>query len=259
MGTNLFSVNVLLLCVVGFIAAIVDAIAGGGGILTLPAYLLFGIPPQMALGTNKFSGTACSLTSSYHYFKFGKTNTTLLKFLIPATFLGAVLGVTVVLRINQQTLRIVLIILIVTMGIYSLFSKNMGEKNHFQGINPSSIVLGCFFAFLLGFYDGFFGPGAGSFLLFLFIKIYHYDFLNASGNAKVLNFVSNITSLILFAIHGKIVYLYAVPVSFFMILGAITGTKIACSKGSKLIKPIFILISISIAIKLLFDYFSLLA
>jgi uncharacterized membrane protein YfcA len=258
MGTNLLSIKLLFLCLAGFIAAIVDAIAGGGGIISLPAYLLFGIPPQMALGTNKFSGTACSFTSSFHYFKFGKTYTPLLKFLIPATFLGAVLGVTVVLSINQQILRIVLIFLIVIMGIYSLFSKNMGELNHFQGINLKSIALGCAFAFLLGLYDGVFGPGAGSFLLFMFIKIYHFDFLNASGNAKVLNFVSNITSLTLFAIHGKIVYLYAVPVSAFMVLGAITGTKIACNKGSKLIKPLFILISIGIALKLLFDYLSLL-
>jgi uncharacterized membrane protein YfcA len=248
-------IKIILLCSAGYVAAIIDAIAGGGGLISLPAYLLFGIPPQMALGTNKFSGTASSLTSSYHYFRYGKTNSQLLKYLVPFSLLGSALGVFTVLRINQQTLRIILSSLIFSMGIYSLFSKKMGEKNSFTGLTTKNLFLGSFFAFLLGFYDGFFGPGAGSFLLFVFIKIYHYDFLNASGNAKVLNFISNIASLTLFAMNGKIVYLFAVPVSIFMILGAITGSKIAYSKGSKIIKPVFILMSLAIACKLFFDLY----
>lgn len=249
-------VKLLLLCFAGYFAAVVDAVAGGGGLISLPAYLLFGIPPQMALGTNKFSGTACSFTSSFHYFRYGKTNKKLLQWLIPFSFIGACLGVFTVLRINQQTLRIVLSSLIFLMGIYSLFSKKLGETNHFEGITTYSLIIGSFFALLLGFYDGFFGPGAGSFLLFLFVKVYRYDFLNASGNAKVLNFISNITSLALFVMNGKIVYLYAIPVSFFMVLGAMTGSKLAYHRGSKIIKPIFIAGSLGVAIKLLFDFFS---
>jgi uncharacterized membrane protein YfcA len=241
------------LCLAGFVAAIVDAIAGGGGLISLPAYLLFGVPPQYALGTNKFSGTASSLTSSYHYFRYGKTNSKLLKYLIPFSLLGSSLGVFTVLKINQQTLKIVLSCLILIMCIYSLFTKNLGKKNNFTGLSTSNLILGSFFAFLLGFYDGFFGPGAGSFLLFVFIKIYHYDFLNASGNAKVLNFISNISSLTLFALNGKIVYLYAIPVSLFMILGAMTGSKIAYRGGSKIIKPLFILISFGVLLKLIID------
>jgi uncharacterized membrane protein YfcA len=248
-------IKLLFLCFAGFVASIVDAIAGGGGIISLPAYLLFGIPPQMALGTNKFSGTASSLTSSYHYFRYGKTNNKLLKILIPFSLLGASLGVLTVLQINQHSLRIILSLLIFSMGIYSFFSKKMGNNNNFVGLTTSNLIYGSFFAFLLGFYDGFFGPGAGSFLLFVFIKIYRYDFLNASGNAKVLNFISNIASLTLFALNGKIVYLYAIPVSLFMVLGAITGSRIAYSKGSKIIKPLFILMSLVIACKLLFDFY----
>jgi len=248
-------VKLIFLCIAGYIAAIVDAIAGGGGLISLPAYLFFGIPPHMALGTNKFSGTACSFTSSYHYFRYGKTNGKLLRWLIPFSLLGACFGVFTVLRINQQTLRIVLSGLIFLIGIYSLFSKKLGETNHFQGVSTYNLLLGSFFALLIGFYDGFFGPGAGSFLLFLFVKIYRYDFLNASGNAKVLNFISNITSLTLFIVHGKIMYLYAVPVSFFMVLGAMTGSRIAYLRGTKIIKPIFVMMSLGIAIKLLFDFF----
>lgn len=241
------------MCLVGFTAAIVDSIAGGGGVITLPAYLAFGIPPQMSLGTNKFSGTASSLTSSLNYFRFGKINMSLLKYLIPFSLIGSALGVFTVLRIHQNTLRIVMIILIFFVGIYSLLSRRLGQKDHYKGYTLKTLLSGMFLAFSLGFYDGFFGPGTGSFLIFGLLKIYHFDFLNASGNSKMLNFISNITSLTLFAINGKIIYLYAIPVSIFMIFGAISGSKIAYKKGSRIIKPIFILMSLAVAIKLLFD------
>lgn len=243
-----------LLCVVGFFASMVDAIAGGGGIISLPAYLVFGIKPQMALGTNKFSGTASSLTSSFQYFRFRKTNFSLLKYLIPWSLLGSSLGVFVVLNIDQNKLRLILIVLIVSIGFYSLFSRKMGESNLYKGFSLRTLFWGSFFAFLLGFYDGFFGPGTGSFLLFLFVKLFHFDFLHATGNAKVLNFISNITSLFLFALNGKIVYLYAIPVSIFMIFGAICGSKIAFIQGVKIIKPLFVIMSIAIAIKLFLNY-----
>jgi len=241
------------LCLIGYIAAIVDSIAGGGGVITLPAYLAFGIPPQMSLGTNKFSGTASSLTSSFRYFRFGKINLSLLKYLIPFSLIGSALGVLTVLRIKQDTLRIVMIVLIFFVGIYSSFSKRLGQKDHYKGYTLKTLLGGILLAFFLGFYDGFFGPGTGSFLIFGLLKIYHFDFLNASGNSKMLNFTSNITSLTLFAIHGKIVYLYAIPVSLFMVFGAISGSKIAYKKGARIIKPIFILMTFAVVIKLLID------
>jgi uncharacterized membrane protein YfcA len=108
-------------------------------------------------------------------------------------------------------------------------------------------------ALALGFYDGFFGPGTGSFLIFGLISIYGFDFVKASGNAKFLNFISNITSLLLFAAHGQINYILGIPVAIFMIFGARVGTVMAINKGSKLIKPIFITMSLGVAVKMLYQ------
>lgn len=116
-------------------------------------------------------------------------------------------------------------------------------------------MYGCTIAFTLGFYDGFFGPGTGAFLIFLFIKVLGFDFTIASGNSKVLNFVSNITSLVLFAISGKIYFYVGIPMGLSMMAGARVGSKIAIKNGAKVIKPIFVTIAFALMVKLLFDMF----
>ncbi|GIM30446.1 UPF0721 transmembrane protein [Clostridium polyendosporum] len=246
-------INLLFLCIAGFIASFVDSIAGGGGLISVPAFMLFGLPPHIALGTNKFSATTASLTSSLKFIKSGKANLNLLKYIIPFTFIGAVLGVKAVLLIDQSFLTPLVMALVLLVGVYSLFSKNLGINNEYKGTTLKLIIIGIVFGFTIGFYDGFFGPGTGSFLLFGFVKIFKFDFVSANGNTKVLNFTSNIASLITFALEGKINYYYGIIVAIFMILGAILGTKAAISNGSKLIKPIFITMSLAVAVKMLIN------
>lgn len=250
-----FIIKLLILCSAGFLAALVDSIAGGGGLISLPAYLMAGVPPHLALGTNKFSSTAASCTSSLKFAKSGKVNFEILKFITPLTLVGAALGVTSVLQIDQNFLSALVLILILCVGIYSFFSKSIGIEDMFKGINKKNMLLGALLALSLGFYDGFFGPGTGSFLIFGLISIYGFDFVKASGNAKVLNFVSNITSLVMFGLHGQINYMLGIPVAIFMILGARIGTIIALKRGSKLIKPIFITMSLGVACKMLYQTF----
>ena len=244
--------KLIFLCAAGFAAACVDAIAGGGGIISLPAFLLAGVNPHMALGTNKFASTCSSCTSSIKYAQSGKVNFKLLKILVPFTFCGASLGVFCALSIKAEFLNKIVLIMLLFVGIYSLFSKTIGLKNNFKGITKHNISLGIILAFSLGFYDGFFGPGAGSFLIFGLIGIYGFDFINAGGNSKVLNFVSNVTSLILFAINGEIYYLYGIPAAVFMIFGARFGAKLALKKGAKLMKPVFVIMSLAVCAKLLY-------
>lgn len=250
-----FMLKLLLLCPAGFLAAFVDSIAGGGGLISLPAYLLAGVPPHLALGTNKFSSTAAACTSSLKFAKSGKVNFKMLKYTAPLTFIGAALGVISVLNVNQDFLYTLVLILILFVGLYSFFSKSIGLEDNFKGLNRKNIFLGAILALFLGFYDGFFGPGTGSFLIFGLITIFGFDFVNASGNAKVLNLVSNITSLVLFGFHGQINYTLGIPVALFMILGARMGTIMALKRGSKLIKPIFIVMSLAVACKMLYQMF----
>ncbi|WP_461614656.1 sulfite exporter TauE/SafE family protein [Clostridium sp. Marseille-QA1073] len=245
--------KLIFLSIACFAAAFIDAIAGGGGLISLPAYLMAGVSPHLSLGTNKFASTTGSFTSAYKFGKSGFINFKLLKFLVPFTLIGSVLGVKTVLLIDQEFLYPLVLALVLGIGIYTLFSKNIGSEDNFSGLTKKNIIIGICFAFLLGFYDGFFGPGTGSFLVFGLIKIYKFDFLHASANSKCLNFASNISALITFAISNSIDYKIGSVVAIFMILGAQAGTKLAINKGSKIIKPIFVTMSLAVAIKMLFS------
>ena len=247
--------TITLLCIAGFLASFVDSIAGGGGLISVPAFMLAGLPPHMVLGTNKFSATAGSFTSSLKFIRSGNANFKLLKYLIPFTLVGSMIGVRTVLIIDQKFLNTLVLILIMFIGIYTLFSKSLGLEDKFHGLTKKNILCGILLAFSLGFYDGFFGPGTGSFLVFGLINIFGFSFVASSANARVLNFTSNVTALILFAISGKINYMFGIPVAIAMILGARMGTTVALNKGSKLIKPIFVTMSLAVALKMLVTLF----
>jgi len=249
-----FSITIIIfLFLACFAASAVDSIAGGGGLISLPAFILGGLPSRIALGTNKFSSTSGAIISGFQYFKNGKVNFKLLKYLIPFSFIGSALGVYTVLNIDENLIRALVLILILFVGIYSLFSKKLGMEDNFKGINTKNVLLGILLAFCLGFYDGFFGPGTGSFLIFGLIKIYGFNYINASGNSKILNLTSNISALLIFALHSQIYFYLGLITASAMIIGANLGTKIALKKGSKLIKPIFICMSLGVAIKMIYS------
>jgi uncharacterized membrane protein YfcA len=176
-----------------------------------------------------------------------------MKFTVPCTLAGSVIGVLTALKIDQGFLQVIILVLIFATAIYTIVKKDFGSEDKFEGLTRKNIIQGCIFAFSLGFYDGFFGPGTGSFLIFLFIRIYGFDFTAASGNSKVLNFVSNITSLVMFSINGKIYYMLGIPIGFAMIAGARVGSKIAIKNGAKVIKPIFVTIALVLTLKLLYE------
>lgn len=244
--------NLAFLCAACFLAAFVDSISGGGSIISLPAYLLVGIPPHQALGTNKFTSCFSVLSSSIKFAKSGKVDFKILKYLIPFSFIGAIFGVTTVLSINSSYLNIIVLILLLCVGVYSLVSKNAGMEDKFQGLSRKNIIQGIVLALILGFYDGFIGAGVGTFLIFGLIKIFKFDFTRAGGNCKMLNFVGNIAAVAMFAIKGQINYKIALPVAVCMMIGANLGAKVALRKGTKIIKPVFVTMSLAVAVKMLY-------
>lgn len=246
-------IKIIFLCIAGFIGAFVDSIAGGGGLVTIPAYLLAGVPPHFTLGTNKFAATMGSFISTSGYARSSKVNFRLLRVAVPMTALGAILGVNSVLRIPQDFLYPLVSVAILVVGLYTFFKKDLGKVNYFTEITTKKVVFVSLVGFALGFYDGFFGPGTGSFLIFIFIRFLKFDFTNASGNAKLINFTSNFTSLIVFAINGKIDYLLGIPIAVFMVLGSLVGTKLAIKNGAKFIKPIFLIMSFVVFTKLIWE------
>jgi uncharacterized protein len=247
--------SLAVVCVLGFLAAAVDAIAGGGGLISLPALLFVGVPPHFALGTNKFASTTASLSSSITFFRSGKVHSPLIKWQIPFTFLGAILGVWTVLRVSSAFLNKAVFIMILFVGIYTILHKNLGMADRFKGLTKLNTAIGCFFALAIGFYDGFFGPGTGSFLIFAFITVFGFDFVSASANSKMLNFTSNLASLILFAMNKKIMLLYGIPMALSMMIGSRVGTKLAIDRGASLVKPIFVTMSFFVAVKLIYQMF----
>ncbi len=245
--------GIILACIAGFFGAIVDAIVGGGGLITTPALLAIGLPTHLALGTNKFASSAGTISSSYHFYKSGNVNFKMLKYLLPFSLVGSMLGVLAVLAIEPDFLKVLIIILVVVIGTYTVVKKDLGLKNYFSGLTKKKIGLGIILALVLGFYDGFFGPGTGSFLIFGLIHIFGYDFKKASANSKLMNLFSNFTALVLFLINGKILFVIAVPMSISMALGARVGAKLAISKGATFIKPVFVIVSFALVVKMILD------
>lgn len=245
----------LFLAVSCFAAAFMDAIAGGGGLISVPAFVASGLPVHVALGTNKMAATFSVLGSAAKYFTSGKVNFKLIRFPIIAGAIGAVLGVCTVNYAREEILEPLIFILLVAVAVYTFVNKNMGITNEFQGQTLKNTVYGTILSLVMCFYIGFFGPGGGSFLLFGILKVYKFDFIRASGNAKVLNLVANFASLVTFIYFGKVSYLYSILVGVVMFIGAQCGAKYAIKKGSKFIRPFFLAVSVITIAKMAFEKF----
>ncbi|KPV58266.1 MULTISPECIES: sulfite exporter TauE/SafE family protein [Paenibacillus] len=230
---------ILFLVIVGFAAAFIDSVVGGGGLIAVPALMFTGLPTNMVLGTNKLGGTLSSLTSTASFLFSGKINGKLVLLLFPLSFIGSALGTYTIHLVPSTFLKPLVVGLLIVILIYTLLKKNWdgsGQQVRFTFARGLATAV-C--AFALGFYDGFFGPGAGSFLLFLFLML-GFDFVGASANAKVLNFASNIASLASFFWLKSVHLGYGLPMGLAMIAGSLVGSQVAIRKGSKYVKPLFI-------------------
>lgn len=245
----------LFLAVTCFIAAFVDAIAGGGGLISVPAFVASGLPIHVAMGTNKLAASFSTLGSAVKYFTSGNINFSLLKYPILTGAIGSILGACVVSNTSEEILEPLIFIMLLIVIIYTLINKNMGIKDEFKEITLKNNILGSIMSFIVCFYIGFFGPGGGSFLLFGLLKVYKFDFIKASGNAKILNLVANIASLIAFIYFGNISYLYSILVGMVMFVGGQCGARYAIKKGSKFIRPFFIIVSLITIIKMAIEKF----
>ncbi|WCN38682.1 sulfite exporter TauE/SafE family protein [Aneurinibacillus uraniidurans] len=242
----------LFLLATGFLAAFIDSVVGGGGLISLPALLLTGLPSTVALGTNKLASTMASCTSTISFMRSGKVNFKLVKYLFPLSLIGSAFGAYAVTKIPPEFLKPLVVVLLIGVTVYTLFKKDWGSTSTYQGITKKIAILSVTVALLVGFYDGFFGPGTGSFLLFAFLMM-GFDFVGAAGNAKVLNFGSNIAGLVTFAALGHINYQYGIPMGIAMIIGALIGSQVAIRKGSSYVRPLFIGVTVLMIGKQVWD------
>jgi len=242
----------LFLIAAGFVAAFVDAVVGGGGLMSVPALLAVGLPPSLALGTNKFASTFSSLTSMTTFLMSGKIQLKLATALFPLSLGGAALGAYIIHELPSDFLRPLVVVLLIAVTIYTLLKKNWGADSVYRGLTRrSAVLIGCG-ALIIGFYDGFFGPGTGSFLIFMFIFT-GFDFVRASANAKVLNFASNLAALAVFWSLGSVAFTYGIPMGLSMMAGAYIGSRTAVKHGVKFVKPLFVIMTVGLIGKQIWD------
>jgi len=237
-----------------FIAGFIDAIAGGGGLLSLPAYLIAGLPPHIALANNKFSSCFGTFFSTFRYYTHGLID--LKVAIISAIFalLGSYLGTKTVLVLDAFFLNYILVVLLPVITIFTYLNKNVGHENNSKEYSlQKKIFISSLAGLFIGFYDGFFGPGTGSFLILIFATVLKYDFTTANGNTKIVNLASNIAALTAFIIDGKVLFLIGIPAALAGIAGNLLGSKYVIIKGNRLIRPMFLIVFIFLFIKIIID------
>jgi uncharacterized protein len=231
------------------LAGWIDAIAGGGGMITIPLLLSLGVPPQMVLGTNKLQASFGSYTVAHH---FVSKDIVPLHDAIPgivATLAGSALGTFAVQQIDPSILNVIIPFLLLAIAFYMLFTPSLGAAATDPRMKRLPFYL--LFGLLLGFYDGFFGPGVGSFWAMVFVLVMGFDLTRATGYTKVMNFTSNIVSFVVFAIGGHVLWLPGLVMAGGQIAGARIGSGMVITRGVKFIRPVFIVVVILTTVRLI--------
>ena len=252
MDIDIFSI--LALFFFGFIGAFINAIVGGGGLITLPALLFVGLPPATAIATNKLAASLGNFTSMMTFLRAGKIDVKMLGPIVPFVFIGSMAGAFAVHQMDSEVLRPLVLMLLIAVLIYTLIKKDLGKAEDTGKAMGKKKVVGLLLLIGLGFYDGFFGPGTGSFMIFILLYM-GFNFIEAAGSSKLLNFTSNFAALLMFLFLGAVNFTYGFIMGFAMILGAFVGSRMALSRGTEFVRILFIVVTIVLILKNGYDYF----
>ncbi len=243
----------IILWLIALLAGFVDAIAGGGGLLTVPALSFTSMDPAMILGTNKAQGVAGTFSSSLKFFRSKEITIREVFFAFCCSFFGAILGAITVQNIASNFLKPLILIMLIAIAIFFLVSPKLIDKKRPARLNYIPFALS--FGFIIGYYDGFFGPGTGTFFVLAFMFFRGYNLRGATMRARMLNFASNLGALLLFALGGKIIWSVGLLMASGQFLGARLGASMVMKKGTSLIRPLIICVSVAMSLKLLLDLY----
>jgi uncharacterized protein len=247
--------TIAIACAFGFFASMVDAVAGGGGLISVPAlFVLFpSAHPAAILATNKFSSTCGAFAAVIRYAFSGKI---IWSVALPAGIVSlgfAFLGARAVSLLPRDLARPLIFVMLLAVAVYTLFNKDLGKvhapKLEAERALKVAIVMGV----VLGFYEGFFGPGTGSFLVFALVGIFGFDMLSASATGRFINFTANISALAYFMLQGMVEYSVALPMAVSTIAGGLVGSKLAITHGSSFIRKAFLIVLIAVLAKFAWD------
>lgn len=241
----------LFLLSASFLAGFVDSIAGGGGIVQLPA-LLIGLPNSPAaevLGTNKLSAVFGTTTAAALYRKQIKPDPKVLIGMAIPAFIGSAAGALLASRIPTSSMRPMIFVLLIAVAIYTWLKPDLGKLENLRHVPKQRIQIGAIAGAVIGFYDGIFGPGTGSFLMLILVATLGYAFITASAIAKVVNVATNVGALIVFGINGAVIWQIGIIMGFANITGAIIGSRLAIRGGSTLVRKVFLLVTIVLIVR----------
>lgn len=252
---NIAIETIVLLCLAAFLAGFVDAIVGGGGLIQTPAALILlpSFPVAAVIASTKipsFSGTAMA---AYQYVRKVPINWKLMSVICTIAFFASFIGSQVLTLMSNSFMKPVLLVVLSCVAIYTYSKKNFGETVEKQHSKNKELWLGIILSLLIGFYDGFIGPGTGSFFILAFIALLGFDFLRASASAKLVNLATNLGSITLFIIKGTIIWKAAIPMALSNALGGAIGARLAIAKGNRFIRIFFLIVVVGTLLRFLYD------
>ncbi len=245
----------LFLGVMAFFAGLVDSAVGGGGLIQIPA--LFNVLPSEVpatlFGTNKFSSLFGTATATHRF--IGKVSLPW-ALILPAAICAFTLsfaGAAAVSHVPKSVIKPIILVLLIVMAVYTLWQKDFGKLHKPKAVSHRERCLAALIGGIIGFYDGLFGPGTGSFLIFLFIRFFAFDFLHASAAAKFVNLATNLAALCFFIPSGNILFQYAIPMAVCNVAGSLVGTHLAIQGGSKLVRMLSLILLCVMISKFAYD------
>ena len=246
---------IALLCAFAFAAGFIDSVVGGGGLIQVPALfvLLPGVPPATLLGTNKFSSVWGTLAATIQYLRKVPLEWRATLPAALAALLFGYLGARAVAQVHADFLRALVLVLLVAVLAYTLWKKDLGRLHAPRLSRAQTLWVSLATGTAIGFYDGFFGPGTGSFLIFAFVGLFGFSFLAASASAKVINLITNGAALAYFTTHAHVLYHVAAPMAVFNVAGATLGARMAIRHGSGFVRLLFIGIVSALLLRYAYD------
>lgn len=241
---------IALLCAAALAAGFVDAIAGGGGLITVPALLAAGLDPVSAIATNKVQGSVGTASATWTFWRAGKLDLHAIRLSLLLTLVGAALGSVAVSLVDTRWLMLLLPALLIAIALYFLLAPKVGEEDRHARLGPLAYGL---VAGGIGFYDGFFGPGAGSFYTLSLVTLLGMGLIRATAHTKALNLMSNVVGIVVLAVGGHVVWVLAGIMAVGQFIGGRMGSHAAMRFGPRLIRPLLVVISLAMTARLLSD------
>ncbi len=245
--------TLLIICPLVFAASLLDAVAGGGGLISLPAYLIAGLPPHNAIATNKLSSSIGTVASTARFIKNGCVDWPTAIPSAALAVLGSVVGATLILAIQDDVIRIIMLVLVPVLAFVVLKKRDLSTESLEPVSRRRQFLVICLFALVVGMYDGFYGPGTGTFLLLAYTQLAKLPLRLAAGNVKIANLSSNIGSLVVFLINGQAIIPIGLISAVFAVAGHFLGAGMLLKNGTKIVKPFILTVLALLFVRLLYD------